>query len=338
MAEPAMEGPPRPPVVRLRLIRPAELKRRYSPAALRDRLQQNLGLRIISLLLAISLWVFVNAGQHSSVKSFNIPISYRGLPPDFIITNQHPDFIKIQLSGPQTLLSLVDPSRLTLRFDLSGVGVGQASFKVGPDSFNVPRGTAVTSILPSQLVLDIDKIIVRDLPVHVVTSGTPADGYQISSIEATPSRVQVRAPSRQFAYLGAVNTDTIDLTGIAANVERVAAITSAGGIMRVEPTEVMVKIGIAPVIATKDFHGVPVTVRNTAYQSKLEPPRVNLILRGAKIVLGKLDVSSAAFIDGDGMQPGTYNMPVQVQLPQGMELLRIWPDKIRVTIRQVARN
>jgi YbbR domain-containing protein len=338
MAVPAMERPPRPPVVRLRLIRPAELKRRYSPAALRDRLQQNLGLRIISLLLAISLWVFVNAGQHNSVKSFNIPVSYRGLPPDFVITNQHPDFIKIQLSGPQTLLSLVDPSRLTLRFDLSGVGVGQASFKVGPDSFNVPRGTAVTSILPSQLVLDIDKIIMRDLPVHVVTSGTPADGYQISSIEAMPSRVQVRAPSRKFVNLEAVGTDIVDVAGITADTERIAAITSPGGIIRVEPTEVTVKIGIAQVIATKDFHGVPVTVRNTAYQSKLEPPRVNLILRGAKIGLSKLDVSSAAYIDGDGMEPGTYNMPVQVQLPQGMELLRIWPDKIRVTIRQVARN
>ena len=145
----------RPPVVRLRLIRPAELKRRYSPAVLRDRFQQNLGLRIISLLLAVGLWIFVNAGQHSSVEPFNIPVSYRGLPPGFVITNEHPDFVKIQISGPQTLLSLVDPSRLTLKLDLSGVGVGQASFKIGLDSFNVPRGTAVTSILPSQIVLDV---------------------------------------------------------------------------------------------------------------------------------------------------------------------------------------
>jgi YbbR domain-containing protein len=333
-----MKGPPRPPVVRLRLIRPAELKRRYSPAALRDRFHQNLGLRIISLLLAVALWVFVNAGQHSSVESFNIPVSYRGLPPGFLITNQHPDFVKIQLSGPQTLLSLVDPSRLTLRLDLGGVGIGQASFKVGIDSFNVPRGTAVTSISPSQIVLDIDKIIVRDLPVHVVTNGTPADGYRIGSIEVTPSRVQVRAPSKEIANLEAVDTEAVDVTGLTTDIEHVAAITSAGGMMRVEPSEVMVKIGLAPVIATKDFHGVPVIIRNTQYQSKLEPSRVNLTLRGAKLELNKLDLSGVAFVDGDGVEPGTYNMPVQVQVPQGMELLHLWPYKIRVTIRQVARN
>jgi len=194
-----MKGPLRPPAVRLRLIRPAELRRRYSLAVLRDRFHQNLGLRIISLLLAVGLWIFVNAGQHSSVEAFNIPVSYRGLPPGFVITNQHPDFVKIQLSGPQTLLSLVDPSRLMLRLDLSGVGVGQASFKVGLDSFNVPRGTAVTSISPSQIVLDLDKIVVRNLPVHLVTIGTPADGYRLGSIEIAPSRVRVRAPSMEIA-------------------------------------------------------------------------------------------------------------------------------------------
>src|SRR5436309_10420692 len=116
-----MKKPVRPPVAGLKLIRAAELKRRYSPAVLRRQFYQNLGLRIISLLLAVGLWLFVNAGQHSSVESFNIPVSYRGLPPGFVITNEHPDFVKLQLSGPETLLSLVDPGRLMLKLDLSGV-------------------------------------------------------------------------------------------------------------------------------------------------------------------------------------------------------------------------
>jgi len=328
----------RPPAARLRLIRAAELKRRYAPAVLRDRLYQNLGLRIISLLLAIGLWVFVNAGQHSSVEAFSIPVSYRGLPFGFVITNEHPDFVKVQLSGPQTLLSLVDPSRLALKLDLSGVGVGQASFKIGLESFNVPRGTAVTSISPSQIVLDLDKIVVRDLPVHVVAIGAPADGYRIGSIETLPPRVEVRAPSREFAAVETVDTEAVDVAGLATETERVAAITTSGPMMRIDPSEVTVKIGLAPVIAAKDFHGVPVTVRDTLYQSRLQPPRINLLLRGAKLELSKLDLSSAVFVDGDGMMPGTYDTAVQVQLPQGVELLHLWPDKVRITIKRPPRH
>lgn len=338
MAMPAMKEPVRPPAARLRLIRAAELRRRYSPAVLRDRLQQNLSLRIISLLLAVGLWIFVNAGQHSSVEPFNIPVSYRGLPPGFVITNGHPDFVKVQISGPKTLLSLVDPGRLTLKLDLSGVGIGQASFKIGQESFNVPRGTAVTGISPSQIVLDVDKIIVRDLPVHVATTGAPADGYRVGSIETTPPRVRAKAPSKDLANLDTVDTEAVDVTGLTTDAERVAAITSEGGTIRIEPSEVTVKIGLAPVIAAKDFHGVPVTVRDTGYQSRLQPSRINLTLRGAKLELSKLDLSGAVFVEGDGMEPGTYNTPVQVQLPQGVELQRLWPDRVRVTLRRAARH
>jgi YbbR domain-containing protein len=334
---PAIKRPVRPPAARLTLIHAAELKRRYAPAVLRDRLYRNLGLRIISLLLAIGLWIFVNAGQHSSVAPFNIPVSYRVLPPGFVITNEHPDFVRVQIAGPQTLLSLVDPSRLVLKLDLSGVGVGQASFKLGLDSFNVPRGTAVTSISPSQIVLDVDKIVLRDLPVHVVAIGAPADGYRIGSIETIPPRVQVRAPSHEFAALGTVDTEPVDVTGLAAETERVAAITTSGIMMRIDPPEVTVKVGLIPVVAAKDFHGVPVAVRDTQYQSRLQPPRINLTVRGAKLELSKLDLSNAVFVDGDGMAPGTYNTPVQVQLPHGMELLHLWPDKVRITIRRPPR-
>ena len=338
MALPAIKNPDRTPVVRLKLIRPAELRRRYSPAVLRDRFQQNLGLRIISVLLAIGLWIFVNAGQHSSVEAFSIPISYRGLPPGFVITNPHPDFVKIQLSGPQTLLSLVDPNRLMLRLDLNGVGVGQASFKIGLESLNVPRGTAITSISPSQIVLDVDKIVDRNLPVHVVTIGTPANGYRVGSIESSPSRLSVRAPSRELGSLEAIETETVDLTGMATDSEHLTAIKPPDGTMHIEPSEVMIKIGLAPVITTRDFRAVPVTVRDTDHESRLQPPRINLTLRGAKLELSKLNLSGAVFVDGDGLEPGTYNTPVQVQLPQGVELLHLWPDKVRITIRRALRN
>jgi YbbR domain-containing protein len=305
---------------------------------LRNRFRQNLGLRIIALLLGVALWVFVNAGQHSSVESYNVPISYRGLPIGFVITNQHPDFVKIQIAGPQTLLSLVDPSRLMLRLDLNGVGVGQASFKIGPDAFNANRGTAVTNIFPAQIVLDIDKIVVRYLPVHLVTAGRPADGYQIGAIEIAPPTVRVKAPSRELTSLEAVDTEAVDVTGLAADTTHVAAVASPGGMMRVEPTQVMVKIAASPLISTKDFHGVPVVVRNNDLQSRVVPGRINLTLRGSILQLRALNLTGSAYIDGDGMEPGTYNVPVQVQLPLGVELLHIWPDKVRIRVRPAARH
>jgi YbbR-like protein len=334
VATPALKSMPKPKVVRIRPSRLAELRRRYTLQRLREAALKNLGLRIISLLLAIGLWLFVNTGQHNSLASFNVPIGYRGLPFGFVITNPHPDFVKIQLSGPATLLSLVDPSRLTLRLDLSGVGVGQASFKIGPDSFiNTPRGTSVTSISSSQIVLDIDKYVVHDLPIHLVTTGSVADGYRIAAVSFTPSTVRVRAPSKELNRIDTIDTEAVEVSGLSIDTTRQVALASPGEMVREEPTEVTVTIRIAQQIAGRDFRNVPVEVRDSDYPSKVTPDRINLTLRGPKPVLARLDLKGAVYVDADGLGPGLHHATVQVQLPQGVELLRQWPEKVTIRIR-----
>jgi YbbR domain-containing protein len=334
VATPALKSMPKPKVVRIRPSRLAELRRRYTLQRLREAALRNLGLRIISLLLAIGLWLFVNTGQHNSLASFNVPIGYRGLPFGFVITNPHPDFVKIQLSGPATLLSLVDPSRLTLRLDLSGVGVGQASFKIGPDAFNIPRGTSVTSISPSQIVLDIDKVVVRDLPIHLVTTGSAADGYRIATASFTPSTVRVRGPSKELNRIDTVDTEAVDVSGLSTDSTRQVALASPGEMVREEPTEATVTIRIAQQITSRDFRNVPVEVRDSDYPSKVTPDRINLALRGPKLVLARLDLKGAVYVDADGLGPGLHSATVQVQLPQGVELLRQWPEKVTIRIRR----
>ena len=84
-------------------------------ALLLQRVRRNLGVRAIALLLAIGLWFFVNAGQRGALAPMRVPISYRGLPAGLVIVNQRPDFVQIEVRGPRTLLSLLDPDRMVLR-------------------------------------------------------------------------------------------------------------------------------------------------------------------------------------------------------------------------------
>src|SRR5438309_5599852 len=123
------------------------------------RLGRNLGLRMLSVLIAIGLWVFVNAGQRNAIDTFIVPVIYRKLPAGLVIVNHPPDFVNVQVTGPRTLLSLLDSERTSVKLDLSGVGPGQASYKFSPSMFNVPRGTVITNIAPTEVTLDVDKIV-----------------------------------------------------------------------------------------------------------------------------------------------------------------------------------
>src|ERR1700737_815389 len=175
-----------------------------------QRGRRNLGLRAIALLLAITLWVFVNAGQRGALVPMRVAVSYRGLPAGLVIVNQHPDFVQIEVRGPRTLLSLLDPDRLTLRLDLSAVTMGQAVFRIGPEMFNVPRQTDATRIAPSQIQLGLDRTIERQVPVRVNVQGLPAHGYGVESVKANPPGVTVRGPSRFVAHIDNVQPSPIE--------------------------------------------------------------------------------------------------------------------------------
>src|ERR1700730_14177126 len=91
----------------------------------KELLLRNFGLRVLAVLIAAGLWIFVNAGQHEARTSLLVPVECPGFPAGLIIVNQRPYFVSLSISGPRTLLSLLDSSRLTVRLDLGGISLGQ---------------------------------------------------------------------------------------------------------------------------------------------------------------------------------------------------------------------
>lgn len=323
----------------LRALPPTARKPSLLEGLLKRAFRRNAGLRLISVLLAVGLWIFVNAGQHGSLESFNVPVTYRNLPPRMIITSPHPpQSIKIEVSGPRTLLSLIDPGRLTLKFDLSGAIVGQTSWRVNPEAFSVPRQTTVVSVVPSQIVLDIDQVATRDLPIRLTLTGAVATGYRVAATEVIPRTTTVRGPSKEVARLDEIESAPIDLTGATGNLERRVPLSTQSGRTRIDPAEVTANVVINPIVGEKEFRGIPIQVRGSDLLFRLEPPHVNLTVRGAKIALARLDLHDAAYVDADGLAPGSYDATVQVTLPDGLELVHQSATKVKLKIYRERRT
>jgi YbbR-like protein len=303
-----------------------------------QRARRDFGLRAIALLLAVGLWAFVNAGQRGALVTLRVPVGYRLLPAGMVILNQHPDFVEIEVRGPRTLLSLLDPDRLTLRLDLAGVSVGQAVFKVGPEMFNVPRQTDVTRISPSQIVLDIDRITQRQVPVHLDLHGKPATGYHVTAVKVTPAETTLRGPSRYLAQIGNVQTAAVELAGAKSDIARpVELLAPREGVKLEGPKTVEAQITVSEIIANREFHALPVDVRDTDHKVKVEPQRVSVTVRGPLNQLSNLDLRSSVYVTADGVPPGEHDLPVQVTLPSGIQLVRASPDNVRVRIYRAKR-
>jgi YbbR domain-containing protein len=298
----------------------------------------NGGLRVLSVMIAIALWVFVNAGERGSVMSLTVPISYRSLPAGMAIMNQPPDFVTIEVAGPRTLLSLLEPERLSLRLDLRGVVPGQSDIKLYPGMFNVPRQTSVNRISPDQLSLDIDRVISRSVPIKLALDGKVADGYKVASIELRPATVSISGPSRYVSQLNQVETQPCDVRGLNADIERSIALAEWNPAVRYSLASVEAFVDIGEEIADREFKGVAVEVKDPDYKYRVDPKRATLTIRGPTLKLSSLDAKGIAYVDAKDLMPGSHELPLQVTLPDGMELVRQSPDKVRLRIYRERRT
>ncbi len=324
-----------------RLVLGADMPRQLSPSLrplLMQRIRRNLGLRAIALLLAIGLWFFVNAGQRGALAPMRVPISYRALPPGLVIVNQRPEFVQIEVRGPRTLLSLLNPDRMVLRLDLSAVTPGQAVYKIGPEMFNVPRQTDVTRIAPSQIVLDIDRITDRQVPIHVNVQGQPAAGYRIASARANPSVATVRGPSRFVFHTDGVQTSAIEVNGAKGDVAQpVSLLPPSDRVTVLGPQAVEAAVSISAIIADREFRGLEVEIRDTDYKVKVEPQKIAVTVRGPVNQLSGLDLRGSVFATAEDVPPGSHDLPVQIELPDGIQLVRATPDNVKVRIYRQKR-
>ena len=305
---------------------------KYLSAVIRSRRFRgsNIGLRILAVSLAIGLWIFVNAGERGSVETLTVPVSYASLPAGMVIVNNPPKEVKIEVTGPRTLLSLLDPERLTLKIDMRSIAAGQSEFKIYPAMFNVGRNTTVTSISPDQLSLDIDRLVTRDVPVHLAVENRVANGYTISSVDINPPSVTVVGPSRYVAPLTFVSTEPFDLKGIAAEPNRSVEIVPPDPSLGLSTGHVDAKVNVAEAITDREFRAVDVEVKDSDFKYRVEPKQATLTIRGPAVKLAGLAPKGLAYVDADGLEPGSHELPLQVTLPLGMQLLRQSPDTVRL--------
>ena len=122
-------------------------------------LLRNLGLKLVSLALAILLW-FTLSGQRRervSERGYVIPLTVVNLSSDLAIASPIPDSVDIRLKGPFTAMRSADPSKMEAVMDLSGATPGEKIYKLSADDINVPKDLEVVGLNPSVVRLRLEK-------------------------------------------------------------------------------------------------------------------------------------------------------------------------------------
>src|SRR5688500_17239508 len=172
--------PPRTPTIDGSLPRgerePGADDRRGLAAWLRGAFSDNLGLKLLSLILAATVYLLVNSDEHREINA-RVRVAYV-LPPDKALVSERVDEVRVTIRGPWRRLKRFDEREID-RIDVDLTDVQGGEVPITPEMINVPRGLEITSIEPPVVRVAFEDLATKQVPVVPSFAGRPMHGYQI---------------------------------------------------------------------------------------------------------------------------------------------------------------
>lgn len=308
--------------------------------ALRGIFLRHTGLKFLSLVVASSVWFFVNASARDTETGFAVPLELRNRPTDLVDVSPRVEFADIRVSGPRALLNRIDRDRLAIVLDLAGVRPGPAVFRLQTDRLELPRGVKVVRLTPSEVTFNFARLARRSLPVLLTFGAKPHGGLKVAGGTAEPDTVEVSGPEEDVKSLKAVETLPIDLSDAQPGVvERDVVLEPSHGYVSYAASTVRVRIEVEESEETRVLKSLPVAMRNGDARATVVPERVDVAVRGPRSAVRSLELPpGAVYIDAAGREAGEHRVAPSVELPAGIELSHLDPEVVRLRIVRERRK
>jgi YbbR domain-containing protein len=210
----------------------------------RNWITHNWFLKLLSFGFAMTLWVAV-ASETSSEIGIEVPLEYRNVPAQMEITGDAANTVEVRLRGAANVVKDITPKQVSTTVDLSHVIPGERTIMLTAQNVQVPFGTEVIRISPSQVRISIEQTISKMVSVVPTTQGQPADGLEVGNVMISPGKVRLQGPESRIASVDSVSTDPINVSGKSTSFQQSVGLELPDPQLRIpEPSRVDVRIEI----------------------------------------------------------------------------------------------
>ena len=207
---------------------------------------RNLGLKFLSTLVAIMLWLII-AGERVVERVMRAPVEFQNLPAGLEIVGDAPDTIDVRLRGSSGALSRMTAGDMAAVLDLATARPGQRLFHITAGQVNVPYGVEIVQVGPSTLTMEFEPSGIRQVPVEPNVDGRPAAGYVVTKVTSEPAFVEVAGPESALKRLQSAITEAVSIADQARTVREVVTIGVPNATLRLRtPQTAVVTVTISP--------------------------------------------------------------------------------------------
>ena len=181
---------------------------------LKGLLFDNLGLKLVALLLALAVYFNVFT-ERPAMMVVAFPIEYSDLPDSLSLSGPTPPAVKAEIRGTGKQFIRLWLTEPRLKISLAGVRPGRFQRAITQDDLPLLASDRIVverMVGPDSLDLRVEHTAVRRLPVAARVRGVPKPGWVWSGAAlADPVTVMVRGPHRAVAQLDSVLLLPVDV-------------------------------------------------------------------------------------------------------------------------------
>lgn len=191
-----------------------------------EKKEPKIMLRLVSLLLALLLWVNysgrVDISQTVNQRSFpDVLLTYKNMPENIKIMNDRVVMLHVTVSGPDKELESLSATDIIASISLDGSQRGERTLGITADNISLPpryKGVKVENVVPDIVNLTLEHITRKKVKLLLTTTGLPAADFEILDERVTPSEVTLEGPTNLVQDLTLLIGRPVDIEGATQTV------------------------------------------------------------------------------------------------------------------------
>lgn len=165
---------------------------------MKDRLKNNIGLKVLAVVFASFLWwMVVNVDDPIDTKRFNVQVSVTN--PE-VITNAGKSYqilddtqkVSVTVKARRKVLSEINTRDISATADLREMQDTSVPIRVQIPGFEGEYEEAIA--YPRNIQVKVENIEKKTFPITIVAVGEPREGYMVGKMEVLPQTVDISGP------------------------------------------------------------------------------------------------------------------------------------------------
>ncbi len=297
-------------------------------------------MKLLCLILAFVVWQAVRENTSFEVMVSDVPVTV-SVGEGLAVLDQSTDTVNIRFRGSRDDIRFISSDQVEVKLELSGRNDRlRQTLKFSPRYVKAPSRAHAVQFDPPEITVTVDREVERVLPVKAVFEGELPPSIQMDKAVCTPATVKIRGAERLLSELEQVRTAPISLDGRYNTFKTHIAVASAAQPWTVLPERVTVDVSLVERVATRrieDSEVRPLLASDDTRVVKIRPEKVAVTLRGSPLKIADLKARDIyTYIDCTELtDPADYEVSVRADVPPGLQVEKIEPAAVKVTVRKM---